>query len=76
MFVQNTIMYVGIVVFHGAEFKLIGPNTWNLIVYLFWMCFTSLGTYRAKKYPKMPILTKKTNFGAYILIDLLNFSKI
>ena len=76
MFVQNTIMYVVIVVFYGAEFKFTGPNTWNFIVYVFWGYVSCpLGTFRAKNTPKMAIFTKKTFFGAYILFDLLNFSK-
>ena len=76
MFVENSIMYVVIVVFYGAEVKFTCPNTWNFIVYHFWDVFLRpQGTISAKNTPKMPIFTKKTFFGAYILIHLLNFSK-
>ena len=76
MFVQNIIMYVVIVVFYGAKFKFIGPNTWNFTVYPFLDVFHVPCGLIGLKIPQMPILPKKTYFGVYILIDLLNFPKI
>ena len=53
----------------------LNSNVWapipeTLSFTLFWNVFRGL------KIPKMPIFTKKTYFDAYILIALLNFSKI
>ena len=77
MFVRSTIMYVVIVVFYGAELKFTGPNTWNFIVYPFFGdVFPVPWGLIGLKIPKMPIFTKMSYFSAYILIDLLNVSKI
>ena len=76
MFVQNTIMYVVIMGFYGAEFKFTGPNTWHVIVYPFWDVFRVPWGLLALKIPKKSFSYQKDLFGAYILIDLLNFSKI
>ena len=64
MIVKNAILYVVIGVFYGAEFKFTGPNTWNFTVHPFFESGPRpLGTFIAKKAPKMPILFKNTFFG-------------
>ena len=68
-------MYVVIVVFYGAELKFTGPSTRNFIVYPLLGCVSRpLWTFRAKNTPKC-LFYQKYLFGAYILIDLLNFSE-
>ena len=61
MIVKNSILYVIIGGFYGAEFKFTGPNTWNFTVHLFLGSGSRpRGTFMAKNVPKMPILFKKT----------------
>ena len=65
MFVENAILYVVVGIFYGAEFKFTGPNTWISTVHPFFDLVRVLrGTFMAKNAPKMPILFKKTYFGA------------
>ena len=76
MFVQNTIMYVVIVVFMVLNSNLQVPIPETLSFTLFWDVFRVPWGLLGLKIPQNAIFTKKTFFGAYILIDLLNFSKI
>ena len=60
--------------FYGGEFKFSGPNTGNFIVYSFLDVFRVPCGLLGLKIPKLPFLPKKTFFGAYILIELLNLT--
>ena len=55
MFVQNSMMYVFIVGFYGAEFKFAGPNTQNFIAHPFLESGSRpLGTFMVKNAPEYP----------------------
>ena len=74
MFVQNTIMYVVIVVFVAVNSNLQVPIPESLSFTLFWDVFHVSWGLLGLKITQNVIFTKKTFFGAYILIDLLNLT--
>ena len=63
MIVKNAILYVVIGVFYGAEFNFTGTQYLKLYRSPIFGNVRG-GTFMAKNAPKMPILFKKTFFGA------------